>query len=102
MTAPPRQPFFRRLRRSSLVLRLVLLAEYVALGTLASVTGLALAVLAAAALSREVFEVSYLPDVASLAALWAGVTVLTVVVGLAGSGGLLRRPPLPVLRRASE
>jgi putative ABC transport system permease protein len=102
---------WQRMRESALLrtlgarrgqVRTVLLAEYVALGTLASVTGLVLSVIAAAALSREVFEVPYLPDFGSLAALWAGVTLLTVIVGLTGSGGLLRRPPLPVLRRASE
>lgn len=102
---------FQRMRESALLrtlgarrgqVRVVLLAEYLALGTLASATGLVLAVVAAAALARVVFEVDYLPDLRSLAALWAGVTLLTVVVGLSGSSGLLDRPPLPVLRRASE
>jgi putative ABC transport system permease protein len=102
---------YQRMRESALLrtlgarrgqVRMVLLAEYLALGTLASVTGMVLAVAAAAALSREVFEVAYLPDLRSLAALWTGVTALTVFVGITGSGGLLRRPPLPVLRRASE
>jgi putative ABC transport system permease protein len=82
--------------------RVVLLSEYLALGTLASITGLGLAVLAAGWVARTIFELNFLPDLESLAALWLGVTVLTVLVGLGGSGGLLRRPPLPVLRRASE
>jgi putative ABC transport system permease protein len=102
---------YQRMRESALLrtlgarrgqVRAVLLAEYVALGTLASLTGLALSVLAAGALAREVFEIDYLPHLPSLAALWAGVTALTVIVGITGSGGLLRRPPLPVLRRAAE
>jgi putative ABC transport system permease protein len=102
---------YQRMRESALLrtlgarrgqVRAVLLAEYVALGTLASVTGLALCVVAAGALMREVFELDYVPHLPSLAALWAGVTALTVIVGIAGSGGLLRRPPLPVLRRAAE
>ena len=102
---------WQRMRESALLrtlgarrgtVRIVLLSEYLALGTLASITGLALAVLAAQSVARVVFEIDLLPDFASLAALWAGVTVLTVLVGLGGSGGLLRRPPLPVLRRASE
>lgn len=102
---------WQRMRESALLrtlgarraqVRVVLLSEYLALGTLASVTGLVLAVVAAGALARRVFEVSYLPDVRSLLGLWAGVTLLTVLVGVGGSGGLLARPPLPVLRRASE
>ena len=102
---------FQRMRESALLrtlgarrgqVRTVLLAEYLALGTIASITGIVLAVVAAGVLARTVFELDYLPDLASLAAVWAGVTVLTVVVGLTGSGGLLRRPPLPVLRAVSE
>jgi putative ABC transport system permease protein len=102
---------YQRMRESALLrtlgarrgqVRTVLLAEYVALGTLASLTGLVLSVLAAAAIARGVFELDYLPHLPSLAALWAGVTILTVIVGITGSGGLLRRPPLPVLRRAAE
>ena len=102
---------FQRMRESALLrtlgarrgtVRIVLLTEYLALGTLASVTGLTLAVVAAGSLASSVFELDFLPDFGSLAAVWAGVTVLTVLVGLGGSGGLLRRPPLPVLRRASE
>lgn len=83
-------------------IRAVLVTEYLALGTLASLTGLALAVAAAAALARGVFDVDYLPHVPSLVALWAAVTALTVTVGFGGSAGLLARAPLPVLRRESE
>ena len=102
---------FQRMRESALLrtlgarrgqIRTVLLAEYLALGTLASLTGIMLAVVASGALTRIVFELDYVPDLGSLALLWAGVTVLTVLVGLSGSGGLLRRPPLPALRQASE
>ena len=64
--------------------------------------GAALVLPTSLSLLSQVFEVPYLPDFRSLAALWAGVTLLTVLVGLGGSGGLLRRPPLPVLRRAAE
>jgi putative ABC transport system permease protein len=102
---------FQRMRESALLrtlgarrgqVRIVLLTEYLALGTLASITGIMLAVVAAGTLARTVFELDYVPDLESLAVLWAGVTVLTVVVGLSGSGGLLRHPPLPALRQASE
>ncbi|MGE0160641.1 MAG: ABC transporter permease [Gemmatimonadales bacterium] len=80
----------------------VLLSEYVALGTVATASGLVLAVLAAAIVVPTVFELSYAPRVGSLAAIWIAVVVLTVVVGLLGSRDLLRRAPLAVLREAPE
>jgi putative ABC transport system permease protein len=102
---------FQRMRESALLrtlgarrgqIRVVLLTEYLALGTLASLTGLVLAVVAAWALARAVFEVSYVPSLGSLAGLWLVVTALTLAMGLGGSAGLLGRPPLPVLRRVAE
>lgn len=102
---------FQRMREGALLrtlgarrgqVRVVLLTEYLVLGTLASLTGLVLAVCAAWALAREVFEVTYLPQLSSLVGLWFVVTVVTVAMGLGGSVGLLARPPLPLLRRVSE
>ena len=101
----------QRLRESALLrtlgarrdqVRVVLLTEYLALGTLASLTGIVLAVGAAWGLARWVFGLGYLPSPAPLAWLWALVAALTVGVGLVGSMGLLARPPLPALRRAAE
>jgi putative ABC transport system permease protein len=86
-------------RRQVLV---VLLSEYVALGTLATAAGLGLACLASAILVPHVFDISYTLHPAPLAAVWLGVVGLTVVVGLAGSRGLLRKPPLAVLREVPE
>ena len=100
----------QRIRESALLralgarrgqVRVVLLSEYVALGTLASATGLLLAILAAWSLARGIFGVGYLPSPASLVWLWALVAVLTVGVGFLGSLGLLGRPPLPALRRSA-
>jgi putative ABC transport system permease protein len=80
----------------------VLFAEYLALGTLASASGLLLAMVASAVLLPNVFELGYTPRVLPLAAIWAAVAGLTVVVGLLGSRSLLMKPPLPVLREAPE
>ncbi len=102
---------FQRMREGALLrtlgarrgqVRVVLLTEYLVLGTLASLTGLILAVWAAWALAREVFEVAYLPQLSSLVGLWFMVILVTVAMGLGGSVGLLARPPLPLLRRVSE
>lgn len=80
----------------------VLLAEYLALGTLATAVGLALSMAASALLVPVVFDATYRVYWAPALSIWAAVAALTVVVGLLGSRGLLRGPPLPALRSASE
>lgn len=80
----------------------VLFTEYLALGTLATATGLALSGVSSALLLPNVFQVTYTVHWSSFASIWLAVSGLTVAVGLAGSRGLLRRPPLPVLREAAE
>ena len=80
----------------------VLFAEYLALGTLATLSGLILSMLAAALLVPNVFELPYSPRFVPLAAIWITVAGLTVVVGLVGSRKLLTRAPLPILREAPE
>jgi putative ABC transport system permease protein len=80
----------------------VLLSEYIALGTVATASGLLLAMAAAAIVVPWVFELTYVPRPGALAAIWMVVVALTVVVGLLGSRDLLRRAPLPVLREAPE
>ncbi|MEX2049219.1 MAG: FtsX-like permease family protein, partial [Gemmatimonadota bacterium] len=80
----------------------VLLSEYVALGTLATASGLVLAIVAAALVVPLVFQMEYVVGVLQIGAIWATVVGLTVVVGLLGSRELLTRAPLPVLREAPE
>lgn len=80
----------------------VLLTEYLALGTLATATGLALSWVAAWLLVPRVFEVEFATRWTPMLVVWMAVAGLTVLVGLAGSRGLLTRPPLAVLREAPE
>lgn len=80
----------------------VLFAEYLALGTIATASGLILAVLAAWLLVPTVFEIEFSLRLLPVLAIWGIVVLLTVITGLAGSRDLLRRPPLPVLREAPE
>jgi putative ABC transport system permease protein len=102
---------FQRVREGALLRTLgarrkqvltVLLTEYVTLGTLATLTGLVLAVAGASVLLPTVFDMSYRPGVGTLTLVWGVVSTLTVIVGMAGSRGLLGRPPLPVLREAEN
>jgi putative ABC transport system permease protein len=80
----------------------VLFAEYLALGSLATAAGLGLAWVASALMAPLVFHVDYSVHLTPLLFIWACVAGLTVLVGLVGSRGLLRRPPLAVLRDAPE
>jgi putative ABC transport system permease protein len=76
----------------------VLLVEYAALGLLAALTGVLLATAAAWALSVFVFKAGFaLPPVPLVVALLA-VPALTVVTGLLMSRGVLKHPPLAILR----
>lgn len=81
---------------------IVLLAEYLALGTLATATGLVLASLASWIVVPQVFQMTYRPHIEPLLTIWVAVAGLTVLVGLLGSRKLLSRPPLAVLREAPE
>jgi putative ABC transport system permease protein len=80
----------------------VFLVEYLSLGLIAAVSALALSALASWALVAGVFEFGYRPAPWRLLAVLLGITGLTVVTGWLGSAGLLRRPPLQVLRELTD
>ena len=65
---------------------------------MASVAAVGLALVAAWALARFLFENDFTPALLPLAGLVAAVVGLTVAVGLLNSRDVLRRPPLEVLR----
>ena len=79
-------------------IRQILFAEYATLGLLAGITGAGLAVAASWALARFAFKAEYVlaPWPPLLAVV--GVTILTVLVGLATSRGIADQPPLEILR----
>lgn len=100
---------YQRLREGALLKTLgarrrlivkILLAEYLALGTLASATGLALALGAGWLLIHGLFEFEFEPLVTRLLVAWIVVVALTVCMGMLGSRGVLGRRPLEVLRDA--
>ena len=78
----------------------ILFAEYLLLGLLAASVGLGLALVGGWALAAFVFEVPFVPAWGAVLAALVVVPALTVAIGLAGSRGVLRRPPLDVLRAA--
>lgn len=76
----------------------IIAGEYTALGLLASVTGVLLALVASTLLSVFVFNtVPFFPGWLIIGTV-AVVTVITLGVGLLNSRGILERPPLDVLR----
>jgi putative ABC transport system permease protein len=98
---------FQRMREGALLRTLgatrgqlfrVVLAEYLSLGLMASLTAVALAMAAAWALARFLFEGDFSPALLPLAGLVVTVVGLTVIVGLLNSRDVIRRPPLEVLR----
>jgi putative ABC transport system permease protein len=76
----------------------ILAVEYLALGLLAALAGILLALAAAWALALFVFEVRFAPPFWPLLAALAAVPALTLTIGLLMSRGLLHQPPLAILR----
>jgi len=98
---------FQRIREGALLRTLgatrrqvlrVVLAEYLALGGLAALVGVGLAIVAAWAIARWVFEGPFAVPAPALALLALGVTVGTALLGALNSREVLRLPPLEVLR----
>jgi putative ABC transport system permease protein len=98
---------FRRRRESALLktlgarartVRGALLSEYAALGGIAGLVGVVLGGLGGYVLLTRFFDVAGGIPWTTLAALWAGVLLLAVVVGWSVSGPVLRSPPIDVLR----
>jgi putative ABC transport system permease protein len=98
---------YQRLRESALLKTLgasrrqviqVVLAEYIAIGLLASVAALLLAIGAGWALAHFLFELPFRLPLGQAAGLVAGTAVLAVCIGAWGSIEVVRRTPLEVLR----
>jgi putative ABC transport system permease protein len=98
---------FQRIREGALLRTLgatrrqvlrVVLAEYLALGSLAAIVGVGLSVLAAWAIATWVFEGPFAVPVPAVALLAFLVTAGTALLGALNSREVLRLPPLEVLR----
>jgi putative ABC transport system permease protein len=76
----------------------ILVVEYAALGVLAALTGMLLAVAAGWALTKFLFHTPFAAAVGPLALALIIVSALTVFVGLLFSRGLVNYPPLVILR----
>lgn len=73
--------------------------EYFFLGALASATGILLSLIGTWALARFSFEASFTPQWIPVIVLFIIISLLTVIIGLLNSRGVLNKPPLEVLRK---
>ncbi len=76
----------------------VLTVEYLALGTLAALTGILLAAAGNWVLAPFFFKLPWVPSPGAMALTWVVVSALTVGVGLFASRGVCDQPPLEILR----
>jgi putative ABC transport system permease protein len=72
--------------------------EYFLLGVLAAATGIVLSIIGSWALAEYIFDTKFTPDIWSLLGVVAAVSLLTMLIGLANSRGVVGRPPLEILR----
>ncbi|MBC8033038.1 MAG: ABC transporter permease [Chitinophagaceae bacterium] len=73
--------------------------EYMFLGTMAAATGIVLAMTASWALARYTFDTEFRPDLLPILYILLSVSLVTVLIGLINSRGILSRSPLETGRR---
>lgn len=74
--------------------------EYLYLGILGSASGVLLSLLASQLLAYFVFDLTFAPSLVPFAIILPGITALVIAIGLSNSRGVLRSPPLQILRGA--
>jgi putative ABC transport system permease protein len=72
--------------------------EYLFLGALSALTGIVIAIGSSWLLARYTFDMPYAVNFLPVVAIFFIITLLTVVIGLLNSRGILNRSPLEVLR----
>lgn len=72
--------------------------EYFFLGSLASLSGILLAMLGSWGLAYYSFESTFIPNLLPIVIVYVSITGLTILIGLLNSRGIISKPPLEVLR----
>ncbi|WP_273272619.1 FtsX-like permease family protein [Roseivirga sp.] len=72
--------------------------EYFFLGSLASLSGIILSLLASWGLAYFTFNSTFIPDLLPIVLVYISITSITILIGLANSRGIVSKPPLEVLR----
>lgn len=73
--------------------------EYLFLGSLAAATGLLISLAGSWALAKFSFDTTFTPHILPILTIFSAISLLTVIIGLLNSRGVLNKPPLEVLRR---
>ncbi len=84
--------------RSAQILKILAL-EYFYLGVLAAISGILLSLLSSQLLAWLVFETTFIPSWKPFLILFPGIILLVMIVGLGNSLGVIKSPPLVVLRK---
>jgi putative ABC transport system permease protein len=72
--------------------------EYLFLGALSALTGIVIALAGSWLLAKYSFEIPFTVNLLPIVALFLIISLLTVIIGLLNSRGVLNKPPLEVLR----
>ncbi|RFZ86016.1 ABC transporter permease [Mucilaginibacter terrenus] len=72
--------------------------EYLFLGALSALTGVIIAIASSWLLARYSFDMPYKVNFMPVAIIFSAITLLTVIIGLLNSRGILNKPPLEILR----
>ncbi|MDB5134740.1 MAG: transporter permease [Mucilaginibacter sp.] len=73
--------------------------EYFFLGALSAATGILIALAGSWLLAKYSFEIPFNADLLPALLLFLAIAILTIVIGLFNSRGILNKPPLEILRR---
>lgn len=84
--------------RSNQILKITAL-EYLYLGILGSLSGILLSLLSSQLLAWLVFDMPFIPSLIPFLVLLPGITLLVLAIGLGNSIGVIKSPPLEVLRK---
>ena len=77
----------------------ITMLEYFFLGGLAAIIGIGLSMGFSMLLAKFIFDAVFVPNWWVVGGVFAGVSLLTVLIGLLNVRGVLNRPPLEILRR---
>lgn len=84
--------------KSGQILKIVAF-EYLYLGILGGLSGILLSLVSSQLLALFVFETPFTPSLFPFLVLFPGITVLVLLIGLGNSRGVIKSPPLEVLRK---
>jgi len=84
--------------KSKQIVRITAL-EYVYLGAIGSLVGILLSLISSQLLATLLFKESFVPSVVPFLVFLPGITVLVLLIGLSNIRGVLKSPPLEVLRK---